>query len=115
MDPASTVENTHQARAELGRLQSEFCAKLPWAMRQGDRHEAQSDDRLRGLRFDVPDGTYRLGDSEWLFTVQKGKFAAAARVHVDAEPEGVIHLAEPARPTLPSSVGQTSSIPMERR
>ena len=70
MNASSAPEITHQVRDEIGRLSGEFCAKLPPAAVETGRYEAQPGDRYSGLRFDVPDGTYRPVGTEWLFTVR---------------------------------------------
>lgn len=92
MAPTSATEITPQIRSELGRLSGEFCAKLPAAAVETDQYTAQPGDRLSGLSFAVPDGTYRQIGGEWLFTVRSGKFVEAARRARAAERDDVIDI-----------------------
>lgn len=66
------------ARAALHRLHADFTRDIPQAGR-GGAFQPGKEGPFADRAVDAPDGAYRVGGGDWIYTVRKGRFTGAAR------------------------------------
>lgn len=65
-------------RTQIRDFTAQFAGKVPDEARRGP-YEARPGDGFGEEEFSVPDGVYRVYGSDWLITIEDGKFAKAER------------------------------------